>query len=91
MELDLYWIVYANRDPVEYFERYPGRFPLCHVKDMGEDREMAPVGEGQIDFAAIFAESKTAGLKHYFVEHDHPADALESIRISINHLKSLEF
>ena len=91
MELDLYWILYADRDPKEYFERYPGRFPLCHVKDMGTDREMTPVGDGQIDFAAIFSESETAGLKHYIVEHDHPEDALASIRTSITYLKSLEF
>ncbi|MCY3630696.1 MAG: sugar phosphate isomerase/epimerase [Rhodothermaceae bacterium] len=91
MELDLYWIAYANRDPVEYFQNYPGHFPLCHIKDMGADREMTPVGEGQIDFTAILAESETAGLKHYFVEHDHPGDALASIRTSIAHLRSLEF
>lgn len=91
MELDLYWIVYANRDPNEYFRKYSGQFPLCHIKDMGADREMTPVGEGQIDFGAILAESETAGLKHYFVEHDHPGDALASIRTSIAHLRSLEF
>ena len=91
MELDLYWIAYANRDPVEYFGRYPGRFPLCHVKDMGADRAMMPVGDGQIDFAAIFSESETAGLRHYIVEHDHPEDALASIRTSIAYLRSLKF
>ena len=52
---------------------------------------MKPVGEGVIDFPAIFADHETAGLKHYFVEHDHPEDALASIRTSIDHLKSLTF
>ena len=91
MELDLYWIAYANRSISEYFQRDPGRYPLCHVKDMGPDRGMTPVGEGQIDFAAILAESETAGLRHYFVEHDHPEDALASIQTSITHLRSLTF
>lgn len=91
MELDLYWIAYANRSINEYFQRDPGRYPLCHVKDMGSDRGMVPVGEGQIDFAAILAESETAGLRHYFVEHDHPEDALASIQTSITHLRSLTF
>jgi len=91
MELDLYWIVYANQDASEYFRRYPGRFSLCHVKDMGKDRAMTPVGEGQIDFASIFSQSEIAGLEHYFVEHDHPEDALASIRTSIAHLRLLEF
>lgn len=91
MELDLYWIAYANRSANEYFRRDPGRYPLCHIKDMGSDRGMTPVGEGQIDFAAILAESETAGLRHYFVEHDHPEDALASIQTSITHLRSLTF
>ena len=91
MELDLYWIAYANRSANEYFQRDPGRYPLCHIKDMGSDRGMTPVGEGQIDFAAILAESETAGLRHYFVEHDHPEDALASIQTSITHLRSLTF
>ncbi|RZJ40191.1 MAG: sugar phosphate isomerase/epimerase, partial [Chryseobacterium sp.] len=34
MELDLYWITKAGYDPLDYFEKYPGRFPLWHVKDM---------------------------------------------------------
>ncbi len=91
MELDLYWIAYADRDPLEYFRRYPGRFPLCHVKDMGEDRSITDVGKGQIDFIRIFTESETAGLKHYIVEHDNPEDPFASIQTSIAHLKSLNF
>ena len=91
MEIDLYWIAYANQDAKDYFQRHPGRFPLCHLKDMGEDLSMTPVGEGQIDFTDILSEHETAGLKHYFVEHDNPKDPLASIRSSINYIKSLKF
>ena len=34
MEMDLCWITAAREDPVDYFRRYPGRFPLVHVKDL---------------------------------------------------------
>lgn len=34
MEMDLCWITVGGVDPVEYFERYPGRFPLVHAKDL---------------------------------------------------------
>src|SRR6202040_2466975 len=37
MELDLCWISVAGKDPVAYFEKYPGRFPLVHVKDYVND------------------------------------------------------
>ena len=37
MELDLCWISVAGKDPVAYFDKYPGRFPLVHVKDWVND------------------------------------------------------
>jgi len=70
MELDLFWIIKAGKDPLAYFERYRGRFALCHVKDMTDAGKMVDVGQGQIDFAKIFSKSEEAGLKHYFVEID---------------------
>ena len=91
MELDLFWIRKGGYQAQAYFEKYPGRFPLCHVKDMAEDEKMVEVGSGKIDFAAIFAHSKHAGLKHYFVEHDNPADPLQSITASYQYLKQLKF
>ncbi len=91
MELDLFWVRKAGQDALAYFEKQPGRFPLCHVKDMADDQKMVEVGSGKIDFAAIFAHSKQAGLKHYFVEHDNPADPLQSITASYQHLKQLQF
>jgi sugar phosphate isomerase/epimerase len=33
MEMDLCWITVGEQDPLSYFDRYPGRFPLVHVKD----------------------------------------------------------
>jgi len=37
MEMDICWTVAAEQDPVGYFNRYPGRFPLVHVKDWLKD------------------------------------------------------
>jgi sugar phosphate isomerase/epimerase len=37
MELDLCWISVAGKDPLAYFDKYPGRFPLVHVKDYVRD------------------------------------------------------
>lgn len=91
MELDLFWIRAGGQDPLDYFQRHPGRFPLCHVKDMTASGEMASVGDGTIDFAAIFARSREAGLEHYFVEHDNPPDPEQSIEVSARYLAGLTF
>lgn len=62
-QLDLYWIVVGGQDPVAYFEKYPKRFELWHVKDEKE------VGEsGKMDFEKIFAAKKESGAKHLIVE-----------------------
>jgi len=93
MEMDLYWITRSNQDPLKYFERYPGRFALLHVKDMDDTprRGQTEVGRGIIDFKRIFAQADRAGTKHFFVEHDEPVSAFDSIQISYAHLKQLEF
>lgn len=94
MELDLFWAVKGGHDPVALFTAYPGRFPLCHVKDMTDiagTQEMVAVGEGEIDFAGIFRHADQAGLRHYFVEHDNPGDPIASIRTSYQHLRQLSF
>ena len=93
LEVDLYWITKGGQDPLAYFARWPGRFPMVHVKDSAgpPDHRMMAVGAGKIDFKKIFAQSDQAGIKHYFVEHDDAADAFASIRASCEYLKRLEF
>ncbi len=83
MELDLYWVTEAGHDPLDYFARYPGRFPLFHVKDRTADGAMVSVGAGAIDFAAIFAHAEQAGLQHAFVEHGDPGDAMNAALTSL--------
>ncbi|MBK8555077.1 MAG: sugar phosphate isomerase/epimerase [Lewinellaceae bacterium] len=70
MEMDLYWVTFANQDPLDWWRLYPGRWELCHVKDMAKtaNRETVEVGDGSIDFARLFRKSKQAGLKYYVVE-----------------------
>jgi sugar phosphate isomerase/epimerase len=90
-ELDAYWAYKAGQDPAAYFERFPRRFSLLHVKDgtAPPERAMVDVGKGVIDFRRLFALSRTAGLRYAFVEHDQPGDALASIRASHDHLARL--
>ncbi|MCW3090643.1 MAG: sugar phosphate isomerase/epimerase [Ferruginibacter sp.] len=90
MEVDLYWVRKAGKDPVELIKQHPGRFPLWHVKDMDNTPQKAftEVGNGTIDFKKIFKEAKKAGLKYFFVEQDKtPADPFVSIQKSITYIK----
>ena len=91
LELDLYGITHGGGDPLAYFKRDPGRFPLIHAKDMDRQRQMVPVGRGGIDWVTIFRRQREAGIHYVFVEHDNPTDPFESIRESYAYLSHLEF
>jgi len=90
-ELDLYWIVRAGQDPLRYFNRWPGRGRLVHVKDtMGApDHRMTEVGSGIIDWPHLLASAKGAGVEHFIVEHDDAADPFASISKSFSYLRDL--
>lgn len=99
MEIDLYWVTKAGQDPVEMFNKYPGRFQLFHMKDMYSSQapyfdvvkdDISPVGEGVIDFKRILAVKEVAGMKHLFVEDDNQGNGkpFEGIESSITNLTS---
>lgn len=97
MEIDLYWATKAGQDPVEMFNKYPGRFQLFHLKDMYTETapffdvikdDIAPVGAGLIDFKRILAAKDIAGWKYSFVEDDNQGNGkpFEGIGTSIKNL-----
>lgn len=93
-QMDLYWVTKAGADPVAYFQKYPGRFKIWHVKDMDGQGRFAPVGQGKIDFARILANKKLSGMKYYIVEQDMVFDGmqpLEALKISKEGLNKFGF
>ena len=101
-EMDCFWVTHAGQDPVAYLKKYPGRFPLLHIKDMKDkpaptqelDAKMglfAPVGSGSIDWKRIFAAAKMGGMEHYYVEQDYcEVRPLEAVKISYLYLDGLK-
>ena len=68
----------GGADPRALFAEHPGRFPLCHAKDMNERGEDLDVGQGIVDFDAILADAERAGFEHLFVERDTEEDPLRT-------------
>jgi sugar phosphate isomerase/epimerase len=90
LELDVFWLAKAGREPNEVFERYPGGFPLGHLKDMRRsDQAMVDVGQGDLDFAAVFGQAELSGMQHFIVEHDDPPDPMQSVGNSLTYLRQL--
>jgi sugar phosphate isomerase/epimerase len=81
-QMDVYWTVMGRQSPVEYFQKYPGRFTLLHIKDHKE------LGQsGMVGFDAIFKNTGAAGTKSLIVEVEQYNYApAESIKISLDYL-----
>ncbi len=91
MELDLGWVVVTGNDPFDYFKRYPGRFPLWHLKDMDlSKKESTEFGKGVLDIEALMANIKSSGVKHIFIEQEEYASTpFESMQHNMDFLKNL--
>lgn len=92
-EPDLAWIVRGGQDPLAVLERYAGRCPRVHVKDIapaGQSQDedgWADVGRGTLDWVQYFQAAKRAGAEWFIVEHDNPKDPAASIARSREFLK----
>jgi sugar phosphate isomerase/epimerase len=86
-QLDLYWIVVGGKNPVDYFEKYAGRFELWHIKDKEE------VGaSGMMDFAAFFAAKEKSGMKYAIVEvEEYNFPPMESCQKSLDYLIAADY
>lgn len=86
-EMDVYWAVMGQVSPVDYFNKYAGRFKALHIKDHRE------IGQsGMVGFDAIFNNVKTGGLQYLFVElEDTRNDIYTGLEQSIDYLKKASF
>lgn len=91
MELDLGWVVVGGKDPLDYFKKFPGRFPLWHLKDMDMvKKESTEFGKGGLDIAKMLQNKKASGLKHIFIEQEeYSSTPLESMKHNLAYLKTI--
>lgn len=95
LTLDLFWLQHAGCDVLEWIEKLQDRLQCVHVKDValsGNQRIMAPVGEGNMNYPAIWSLLDKLGKTEYaFVEQDecYEKDPFECLASSYNYLSSL--
>jgi len=83
-EMDVYWAVRGGQSPVDYFNKYPGRFELLHIKD---NKELGQ--SGMVGFDAIFKNADVSGVKYLVVEvEQYNFTPLESIKKSFDYLQN---
>ncbi len=91
--LDTYWVQVAGADPAYWLEKLGGRVPCIHLKDCKFDRQMAVIGEGNINFDRVFEKAESAGTEYMLVEQDdcYGEDPFECLKRSFNNLSAFGF
>ncbi len=94
-QMDIYWVVAGGHDPVEWLQRYPGRFTSSHVKDFanGEEPESVVLGTGEIDYPPLLQLAREAGMEYFIVEQEAYTNTtpIEAVRDNAEYLRSIEF
>lgn len=68
-EMDVYWTVMGQNDPVEYLQKHANRIKVLHIKDR------AVFGQsGMMNFEMIFKQMYANGIQDYFVELEKMPD-----------------
>ena len=100
MEMDCGWLASSGQDPARYLRKYPGRFPVLHVKDVNHHDpntvfrlEPIEVGRGIVDWQQVLAAAAASGVKIGYVEYEPPAPLkrplLESAKNCLDYLHTL--
>jgi len=92
MELDLGWVVTTGNDPLAYFKKYPGRFPLWHLKDMDlQKKQSVEFGKGGLPILEILKHSGQSGMKYFYVEQEeYEHNAMQSLKEDMDYLAKLK-
>ena len=93
MELDLGWVIATGQDPLQYFNRYPNRFPLWHLKAMRKDKAVSTeLGTGRVDVVQLLQNAKKSGMKYFFVEQEeYITTPLDCAKRNIDYLQKLSY
>jgi sugar phosphate isomerase/epimerase len=95
-EMDIYWVITGNQDPVAWLKKYPNRFRLGHVKDRikgaTERGASCTLGMGFINYPKIIKETKKAGMNYFIVEQERYDNTtpLEAAKADAAYMRKLD-
>jgi sugar phosphate isomerase/epimerase len=90
MQMDTSNSMGAGADPIALLKKYPGRALTIHLKEHG-GANGAVIGEGKVDWKALFEICETTGgTQWYIVEHESAtASSLEAVKGCLEGLRKM--
>ena len=96
-QMDIFWVVTPGADPVAWFQKYPNRFRLVHVKDREknapakEGDASCDLGTGSIDFPTVLRVAKDNGVEYFIVEQEKYTGStpIKSVETDAAYMKKL--
>jgi sugar phosphate isomerase/epimerase len=95
-EIDIGWALSVGADPAHWLERYSGRVPAIHVKDVPvpgtnlEEDGQITIGKGTVGWDVLWSQCVAAGAVLMVAEHDQPLDYADFARGSIETMRKLQ-
>lgn len=94
LQLDVGWVTYAGKDPVDYVRRYPGRTFTTHYKvklPQGTVGKTPIIGQDTIDWDSLIkANIKVGGTKWLVVEQEEYPNGLSPLEAVYTSKKGLD-
>ncbi len=95
--LDVFWVKMGGGNPLKIMQKYPGKFPILHLKDRkkgtrgskdghGDVETNVVLGTGDIDIAGIIQEAKKQGTEFLSIEDESSRSVLQ-IPLSVAFIK----
>ena len=95
--MDVFWVKMGGGDPLKIMKKYPGKFPILHLKDrregtpgskngQGDVETNVVLGTGDIDIAGIIKEAKKQGTEYLTIE-DESSRSVTQIPLSVAFIK----
>lgn len=97
-EMDIYWVVTAGQDPIQWLKKHPTRFKAFHIKDRSKNpgpengKNSVDLGTGSIDFGKILKGVVKEKMQYYFVEQEfYPnGSSIEAARTNAEFMKRIK-
>lgn len=100
IEMDVFWMRNPGQNPAELLRKYPGRYPITHLKDRMKGTEdnlngrqdperNVVLGSGDVNMAAVIKAARETGVKFHFIE-DESSRAAYQLPMHLKFLRNLE-